>query len=110
MAGQGAVTTATPWVTSTDVDVQFAAIVAGLTDPEDAPKPDQRIVVLVEIPQAGTSAELTYGCRFAVSVGDAVRCPPMPLWPDWQTGIVTMVGDNGYTGPVKYVAPAGGAS
>ena len=101
-------TTKTPWDVTTDVDVQFAAIVAGLTDPEDAPKPDQRIVVLVEIPQAGTSAELTYGCRFAVSVGDAVRCPPMPLWPGWQTGIVTRLGDKGYTGPVKYVAPIGG--
>lgn len=110
MTGQRTVTTTTPWDTSTDVDVQFAAIVSGLTDVEEASKPEHRIVVLVEIPQAGTSAELTYGCRFTVAVGDAVRCPPMPLWPDWQTGIVTRLGDNGYTGPVKYVAPLGGAS
>ena len=65
------------------------------------------IVVLVELPQVEDffSAELTYGCRFPVTVGDKVNCPPMPLWPKWQTGIVVSLDGGSYHGPVKYVQP-----
>ena len=88
--------------------VRFAAIIKDLTDPMPAPQPEQRIIVLVELPQIDDSRELAYGCKFPVSIGDAVLCPPMPLWPKWQAGIVTGFGSNGYDGPVKYVAPVGG--
>ena len=95
---------------TTTIDAQFDAIVAGFTAEQDQPDPEQRIVVLVELPQAAepTMAELTYGCRFPVQLGDKVNCPPMPRWPKWQVGIVVRLGDNGYKGRVKYVTPAGG--
>lgn len=94
-----------------DLRTEFDVIVAGLTEEQtQTPDPEQRIVVLVELPQAPepTMAELTYGCRFAVHVGDKVNCPPMPRWPKWQVGIVVRLDANGYHGPVKYVTPFAG--
>lgn len=101
----------TGWdLTPAMIDAEFDVIVAGLTAEQDAPSPEQRIVVLVELPQATepTMVELTYGCRFPVQLGDKVNCPPMPRWPKWQVGIVVRLGSNGYDGPVKYVTRVGG--
>ena len=94
-----------------DLGTEFDVLIASLTA-EQVPEPEQRIVVLVELPQADepTMVELTYGCRFLVQPGDRVNCPPMPRWPKWQVGIVVRLGDNGYTGRVKYVEPAAGVS
>ena len=71
-----------------DLGTEFDVLIASLTA-EQVPEPEQRIVVLVELPQADepTMVELTYGCRFGVQPGDRV----------------VRLGDNGYTGRVKYV-------
>lgn len=73
----------------------------------------RRIRVLVHMPHVAaykgttTTAELVYGCRFPVAVGDAVLCPPMPRDPErtWKTGIVTAMNGSGYTGRVRQVRP-----
>jgi hypothetical protein len=70
------------------------------------------ITVLVTMPHVKKYGKkpvmsLTYGCSFAVAVGDPVLCPPTRLNPQWTRGIVTDLEGSGYRGPVKYVAAFG---
>jgi hypothetical protein len=64
---------------------------------------DQRVTVLIHHPKMPQSSEVTYGCKFEVAVGDAVLCPPSPLWPEPFTGIVTALTGGTYSGPIKYL-------
>jgi hypothetical protein len=96
----------------------FDKIVAGMAAPKRAAqkpaKPKKSyITVRVTMPHVKQYGKppvmsLTYGCSFVVVVGDQVLCPPTRLNPKWTRGTVTDLKDNGYHGPVKYVAPLGG--
>lgn len=71
---------------------------------------ERRITVLITL--AGRSGEprtreLTYGCTFPVSVGDAVDCPPTPYTSTWTAGMVVSLQGAGWRGRVKYVQPLG---
>jgi hypothetical protein len=67
-------------------------------------EPDPRVMVVIQHPNMPEPFESVYGCTFEVAVGDAVLCPPAPLWPEPFIGIVTSLQDNGaWTGPVKYL-------
>lgn len=48
---------------------------------------------------------LTYGCGFAVAIGDQVRIPPSPQNQQWMTGTVVAIDPTGYDGPVKNIRP-----
>lgn len=83
-----------------DVDGQFREIVKRLRR--------SRITVLLELPHLkrynrDPVVELTYGCNFAVDIGDRVLCPPTPRYRAWTTGVVMALHGSGYKGRVKYV-------
>lgn len=67
-----------------------------------------RVRVLVSLPHLAeygheTTRELVYGCTFPVRIGDAVICPPTPLFPSEFTGVVVSMDASGYSGPIKYL-------
>ncbi|OAV62815.1 hypothetical protein [Enteractinococcus helveticum] len=71
---------------------------------------DRRITVLINFPKRygpGRTVELTYGCDFDVSIGNAVDCPPTPYQDSWTVGMVVALNANGWRGRVKYVQPVG---
>lgn len=91
----------------------MAAPAAGAVTKRDSKPKKRYITVLVTMPHVkkygkAPTMQLTYGCSFAVVVGDKVLCPPTRLNPKWTTGVVTDLEANGYRGPVKYVAAFGG--
>lgn len=87
--------TSTPPDQSLDIDLQ------GLFD--SSPDEEQRVIVMIQHPKMPMPMESVYGCRFPVQAGDSVLCPPAPLHPEPFVGVVVGFGDNGYTGPLKYL-------
>jgi hypothetical protein len=103
---------------ATEKQQTFDAIVAGMVARSEAvaarsSKAEKRyITVLVTMPHVKKYGQkptmsLTYGCSFAVTVGDQVLCPPTRLHAKWTRGVVTNLEGSGYRGPVKYVAALG---
>lgn len=89
-----------------------APVLDARAEPQAKKKPrSDRIRVLVNLPHLEKyghepTVELVYGCQFEVSIGDAVKCPPTPLYGKWSTGIVIALDGKGYRGPVKQVKRA----
>lgn len=82
-----------------------------LGDLPDKRVPDEgRVTVLVNMRHLRNYGRepltrLTYGCKFAVAVGDQVRIPPSPQNQQWIDGTVVALEGDGYDGPVKNIRP-----